>query len=99
VRLSRLTSVVVSHVVDNPAGHDVGTSPREVVITVGWGAISRLDLEPASCGDPDCEADHGYSGSSTVDDFSVRVSVAADGQEGVDRAVAFAKALSAATSR
>ena len=99
VRIARLTSVVVSHVVEDPAGNDAAASPRELVITVGWGAISRLDLEPASCGDPECEADHGYTGSSTVDDFSVRVSVAADGVEGVSQAVAFASALSQATSR
>jgi hypothetical protein len=99
VRIDRLTSVVVSHVVDNPAGFDAEVLPREVVITVGWGAISRLDLEPASCGDPECEADHGYTGSSTVDDFSVRVSVAADGVEGIEQAVAFARSLSRATSR
>jgi hypothetical protein len=99
VRIDRLTSVVVSHVVDNPASHDAGALPREVVISAGWGAITRLDLEPATCGDPDCEADHGYTGSSTVDDFSVRVSVAADGVEGVEQAVAFARTLSQVTSR
>jgi Family of unknown function (DUF5998) len=99
VRIDRLTSVVVSHVVDNPASHDADALPREVVISVGWGAITRLDLEPASCGDPDCEADHGYTGSSTVDDFSVRVSVAADGIDGVEQAVTFARTLSQVTSR
>lgn len=99
VRIDRLTSVVVSHVVDDPAGYDPGALPREVVISVGWGAITRLDLEPASCGDADCEADHGFTGSTTVDDFSVRVSVAADGVEGVEQAVAFAGSLSRATSR
>ena len=66
---------------------------------MGWGAIARLDLEPATCGDPDCEADHGYTGTSTVDDFSVRVSVAADGTDGVEQAVAFARELSRVTSR
>ena len=99
VRIERLNSVVVSHVIDGPEHYDETGLPRELVITVGWGAVSRLDLEPATCGDPDCEADHGYTGSSTVDDFSVRVSIAADGVEGVDQAVAFAHALSRATTR
>ena len=99
VRIERLNSVVISHVIDGPEHYDETGLPRELVITVGWGAVSRLDLEPASCGDPDCEADHGYTGSSTVDDFSVRVSVAADGIEGVEQAVAFAHALSRATTR
>ncbi len=99
VRISRLNSVVVSHVIDGPEQYDESVLPRELVITVGWGAVSRLDLEPATCGDPDCEGDHGYTGSSTVDDFSVRVSMAADGVEGVEQAVAFAQALSRATTR
>ncbi|MFL6180303.1 MAG: DUF5998 family protein [Actinomycetes bacterium] len=100
VRIERLNSVVISHVIDGPEHYDDETGlPRELVISVGWGAVSRLDLEPASCGDPDCEADHGYTGSSTVDDFSVRVSIAADGVEGVEQAVAFAHTLSRATTR
>jgi hypothetical protein len=98
VRIERLSSVVVSHVIDGPEHYDETAVPRELVISVGWGAVSRLDLEPASCGDPDCEADHGYTGSSTLDDFSVRVSIAADGVEGVEQAVAFADELSRATT-
>jgi len=99
VRIERLNSVVVSHVIDGPEQYDDTVLPRELVISVGWGAVSRLDLEPASCGDPDCEADHGYTGSSSVDDFSVRVSIAADGIEGVEQALAFAGTLSRATTR
>jgi hypothetical protein len=98
VRIDKLTSVVISHVVDNPAGEGASDLPREVVITLGWGAVTRIDLEPATCGDPDCEADHGYTGATTVDDFSVRVSVAADGIDGIEQAIAFARSLSRATS-
>ena len=83
VRIDRIDSVVVSRVVDDPAKHPVSEVPREVVLTLGWGAISRLDLEPAVCADPECEADHGYTGTATLDDFSVRVSQAADGVDGV----------------
>ena len=99
VRIAAISSVVVSRVVDDPASHAAHTAPREVVLTLGWGAISRLDLEPATCGDPACDADHGYTGTSTLDDFSVRVSQAADGVDGVNQALDFARALSAATSR
>ena len=98
VRINRIGSVVVSRVVDDPATHATSGLPREVVLTLGWGAISRLDLEPATCGDPECEADHGYTGTATLDDFSVRVSQAADGVEGVAQALEFARALSKATS-
>ena len=59
--------------------------------------MSRLDLEPATCGDPECDADHGYSGTATTDDLSVRVSEAGDGRDAVAQALAFARAVSAAT--
>jgi hypothetical protein len=97
VRLDRVSTVVVTRVVDDPAKHVRGTLPREVVLTVGWGAVGRIDLEPASCGDPNCEADHGYAGTVTGDDLSLRVSTGADGPEAVRRTLEFAQALAAAT--
>ena len=36
--------------------------------------MSRIDLEPASCGDPPCDADHGYTGTASNDDLALRVS-------------------------
>lgn len=98
VRIGRISSVVVNRVVANPESYRPGTPPREVVLTVGWGAVQRLDLEPAGCSDPDCEADHGYTGSATADDLSLRVSEAGDGPETVVRALDFARALSEATT-
>ena len=97
VRIDRISSVVVSRVVANPETYVRGTLPREVVLTIGWGAVSRIDLEPAACGDPNCEADHGYTGSATADDLSLRVSEAGDGPETVAQALSFAHALSEAT--
>ena len=98
VKIGRISSVVVSRVVANPESYTPGALPREVVLTIGWGAVSRIDLEPAACGDPSCEADHGYTGSSTADDLSLRVSEAADGPDAVRETLAFAEALSAATA-
>lgn len=98
VPLSAVRSVVVSHVVAEPERYRSGTGSRELTLTIGWGAVSRLDLEPATCADPDCEADHGYSGTASADDISVRVSAAADGEDAVRRALAFARDLSAATA-
>ena len=46
-------------------------------MTIGWGGVSRIDLEPAGCSDPECDADHGYTGVFASDDFSLRVSAAA----------------------
>jgi hypothetical protein len=99
VKIGRISSVVVSRVVANPETYVRGSLPREVVLTIGWGAVSRIDLEPAACGDPNCDADHGYTGSTTADDLSLRVSEAGDGPETVAQALAFARSLSEATAR
>jgi len=99
VALSRVASVVVTRVVEDPASYVPGSAPHEVTLTVGWGAVSRLDLEPAACGDPGCEGDHGYTGTANADDLALRVSAAAEGEAAVRRVLAFADALSAATAR
>jgi hypothetical protein len=98
VPLARISSVAVSRTVADPDRHRVGFPARDVVLTLGWGAVSRLDLEPAGCSDPECDADHGYTGTATADDLSVRVSEAGDGQDAVRQALAFAGAVSAATA-
>jgi hypothetical protein len=90
---------VLQHVVGTPERHRAGTPPRELSLTIAWGSLSRVDLEPASCADPACEADHGYTGTIAADDITVRVSSVAEGAEAVAGAVAFARALSAATVR
>ncbi len=98
VRLEKVDSVVVTRVVANPAKHKPGGPMREVVLTIGWGAVSRIDMEPAGCGNPECDADHGYTGTASNDDLSLRVSEAADGPDVVSRTLAFAAALSEATA-
>jgi Family of unknown function (DUF5998) len=100
VRFSRISSVAVTRVVPDPASYVPGvTMPSEVVLTIGWNVLSHLDLEPAHCGDENCEADHGYSGTITADDLALRVSEAADGEEAVRQVLAFASALAAATAQ
>jgi len=99
VPLSELTSVALTHVVERPERHTSGKPALELTLAIGWGAVSRVDLEPAACGDPACEADHGYTGTLAPDDVVVRVSAAAEGAESVRAATAFARALSAATAR
>ena len=102
VSLSSIRSVVVTRMVADPAsyaGRPVpAQGPNEVVLTIGWGAVGRLDLEPAGCADPDCEADHGYTGVLSSDDFSLRVSAAAEGPEAVASLLTFADGLSARTA-
>jgi hypothetical protein len=99
IQLASVRSVVVNRMVANPATFDGGgePTPSEAVLTVGWGGINRIDLEPAACADPECDADHGYTGMVVSDDFSLRVSSAADGQVAVDDLLVFAESLSART--
>jgi hypothetical protein len=99
VPFSRVSSVSVTRVVPDPASYVPGvTMPSEVVLTIGWNVLSHIELEPAHCGDENCEADHGYSGTITADDLALRVSEAADGEEAVQQVLAFASALMAATA-
>ena len=97
VPLHAVRTVVLQHVVADPEAHRSGQAPDELSLTVGWGSVQRLDLEPAGCSDPSCEADHGYTGSMTGDDIVVRVSRAAEGGDAVAEALAFARELSRAT--
>lgn len=99
VRCARISSVAVTRVIPDPASYVPGaTMPSEVVLTIGWNVLSSLELEPAHCGDESCEADHGYTGTITADDLTMRVSEAADGEDAVRQVLAFAQALSEATS-
>jgi Family of unknown function (DUF5998) len=100
VRFSRIQSVAITRVVPDPASYiPAVTMPTEVVLTIGWNVLSHVELEPAHCGDESCDADHGYTGTITTDDLTLRVSEAADGADGVTQVLAFAEALSAATAR
>ena len=101
IALAAVRSVVVNRMVANPAAYEPQRGRRpgasEAVVSIGWGAVNRVDLEPAGCSDPACEADHGYTGVIGSDDFSLRVSAAAEGPEAVSELLAFADALSART--
>lgn len=93
IPLRRLRSVSLTSVVGDPARYRRDAAPDEVWLAVGWGALRRLEIVPASCGDPTCESDHGYDAQNLDDDLTVRMSVAADGLDAVNRLVAFATAL------
>jgi Family of unknown function (DUF5998) len=95
ISLATVRSVVVTRMMTNPAAGP--SEPAEAVLTIGWGGVSRIDLEPAACSDPQCDADHGYTGVLAGDDFSLRVSRAADGSDAVPGLLAFAESLSART--
>ena len=99
VNVSSIRNVVVSRMVTEPDARQADPSAAaEAVLTIGWGASGRIDLEPAICSDPNCDADHGYTGLVASDDFSLRVSAAAEGPGAVHELLDFAAALSARTS-
>ena len=93
VPLSRVAGVVVTRMVSTQT-----QQLEEALLTVSWGAVSRVELEPARCDDPECEADHGYGGTLTGDDFSLRLSAAAEGGAAVVGLLEFARTLTAATT-
>lgn len=99
VPLSAVRGVMLTHVVTNPQDYRPGSLGREITLTLGWGAVSRVDLVPASCADPDCDADHGYEGSIASDDISLRISADAEGADALQQALGFARELSASIGR
>lgn len=92
VALRAIDSVVLTRAMTQPE-HPSGLN--EAWLSIVWGAARRVDLGPASCEDPNCEADHGYTGVIQPDDITVRMSPQADG-DNARRLVAFATRLQAA---
>lgn len=98
IPLRRVRTVGLTHVVASPEHHVPGELPVELTLAIAWGTINRIEIEPASCADPNCEADHGMAGSITPDDIVLRVSAEAEGQLAVAAARDFAGVLSRAVA-
>ena len=99
VPLSAVRGVMLTHVVPKPQDYDPGSLGREITLTLGWGAVSRIDLLPATCADPNCDADHGFEGTVSSDDISLRISADAEGEAALRQALSFAQELSASIGR
>lgn len=96
IPLSTVRGVMLTHVVSDPSSYVPGSLGREMTLTVGWGAVSRVDLLPGQCSDPNCDGGyHGYEGTITSDDIALRISAEAEGRAALDRAIEFARDLSA----
>lgn len=93
VSLRRIDSVVATTVHPRPEQYRRGDPVAEVTLAVTWAGGQRIDLAPAGCADPQCDADHGYTGTSAREDLVLRVAAEAEGQSAVDAAVSFARAL------
>jgi hypothetical protein len=99
INLAAINTVALTRVITHPERYRSGDPAYEAWLSVSWGAMRRIDLEPASCADPNCEADHGLTGSTVPDDLIVRMSVAADGAERVAALVRFTTTLQHITGR
>ncbi|QIK73424.1 phosphodiesterase [Propioniciclava coleopterorum] len=94
VALRRLKSVALTQVAANPERFGRGARTiAEAWLVVNWGAIRRVEIEPAGCNDPNCDADHGFTAQDLADDLTVRMSVAADGEDAVLNLITFASKL------
>lgn len=98
VPLATITSVALSQVVSHAERYGSRRAAvAETWLAIAWGTMRRVDLEPAQCADPNCEADHGLTGMISTEDITVRISAAADGAEKVQQLIAFATALQQVT--
>ncbi|MDN5571168.1 MAG: DUF5998 family protein [Propionibacteriaceae bacterium] len=95
VGLAQIRSVALTQAAARPERYGRGTEGAlaEAWLVVNWGAARRLELEPAACADPTCDADHGYTGQQLADDLSVRMSAAADGDAALAALVRFGSLL------
>ena len=71
VALRAIDSVVLTRSMKDP---ERSSGLSEAWLTIVWGAARRVDLGPAACEDPNCDADHGYTGVIQPDDITVRMS-------------------------
>ena len=94
VKLAALDSVILTQSVADPASPQPDLA--ETWLTVIWGATRRIDVGPAACDNPTCEADHGYTGVDAADDYVVRMSRDADGAASLQKLVEFGSLLQAA---
>lgn len=82
IRLRRITGTGLSQVFDTD-GERVPGREAEVTLAITWNGSRRVDLERAVCEDPNCQIDHGFTGTIAPADLALRVSALADGDDAV----------------
>ncbi len=95
VPVSQIKSVVLSYIYAQPQDYKPSDPARELTLSIAWSGGQRVEMGPASCGDPNCDSDHGYSGTIAQEDIALRISAEAEGLQAVADAKAFARALRA----
>ncbi len=98
VPVGQIRSVVLSYLYAQPQDYKPSDPARELTVAIAWSGGQRVDMGPASCGDPNCDADHGYTGTIAQEDIALRISAEAEGLQAVADAKAFARALRAVST-
>lgn len=98
IPLTAVRGVLLTHGVRNPEKYVSGDDPDEVTLAIAWNSVRRIDIGPAQCPDPNCDADHGLTGNLTPDDILLRIATEAEGISAVRAAIKFAQHLTQATS-
>ncbi|NYE94046.1 hypothetical protein FHU41_000267 [Psychromicrobium silvestre] len=99
VPVKQIRSVVLSYMYTQPQNYKPTDPVRELTLSIGWSGSQRIDIAPAACGDPQCEADHGYTGNIAQEDIALRISAEADGLLAVQDAKIFARVLRSVNTR
>ncbi|PYI67576.1 hypothetical protein CVV68_08975 [Arthrobacter livingstonensis] len=98
VPVGQIRSVVLSYIYAQPQDYKPSDPARELTVAIAWSGGQRVDVGPAACGDPSCDADHGYTGTIAQEDIALRISAEAEGLQAVADAKAFARALRAVST-
>lgn len=96
LHVSKISTLTLSCAYPQPQNYTPGAPVSEVSLLISWTGSQRLDLAPADCPDPACDADHGLTGMAPREDIMLRVSTGADGAQQTERARTFARDLRAA---
>lgn len=93
VPVGRIRSLILSEVHRQPEQFRPDRTLAEVSLNLNWTGGARFDSMPADCGNPDCMADHGDTGSFVPEDITLRIAATAEGDTAVDEARSFVRAL------
>lgn len=96
LHISKLTTLTVSYSYPQPQDYAPGHPVSEVSLLIAWTGSHRLDIQPAECAEPSCDANHGYTGLVPREDMLIRISTSADGAEATEKARRFARTLRSA---
>lgn len=93
VPVTRIRSLILSEVHRQPEQFRPERGLAEVTLSMNWSGGMRYDSMPAECGNPECVADHGDTGTSVPEDITLRIAATAEGDTAVEDARSFVRAL------